>query len=160
VVAKVEVAEELQQVHYSGRKDDTEGDDEGDVLDVGVVVHGCPGESNEDDQGDDVDEKPDRLEEDGVGDLVVGHVLHGAEENKEVSPAGKKCPDNSGLLYSSRLAVFAQLRELVGQSEFLLSLLDNIEEGEEAKSKVEKQNEANVDGREPLGDEDCEDEGA
>ena len=43
-----------------------------------------PGESNEDEQGDDVDEEPDRLEEADVGDLVIGHVLHWTEEDEEI----------------------------------------------------------------------------
>jgi len=160
VVAKVEVAEQFQQIDDSRGKDDAEANDEGDVLDLGVVVWKRPCESNEDNQGDDVDEEPDRLEEDGVGDLVVRHVLHRTEKDEEVCPAGKKSPDNSCLLHFSGLVIFAQLRELVCQSKFLFSLLYNREEGEGAESNVEKQYEANVDGREPLGDEDCEDEGS
>ena len=54
-----------------------------------------PGESNEDEQGDDVDEEPDRLEEDGVGDLVIGHVLHWMEKDEEIRPGGEDATDNS-----------------------------------------------------------------
>merc|ERR1719367_135261 len=100
VVSKEEVAEEFQQVHYSRRKDNAEGDGEGDGLDLGVVVCGRPGESNEYDQGDHVDEEPDRLEDTNVGDLVVRHVLDRTKEKKEVCPADKKSTDNSGFLHS------------------------------------------------------------
>ena len=61
VVAKEEVAEELQHVHQSSGKNSAECDDEGDLLDLSVDVWWCPGESNEDEQGDNVDKEPDWL---------------------------------------------------------------------------------------------------
>ena len=109
MVSKVEVAEEFHQVHYSRSKDNAEGDDEGDVLDLCVVVWGRPGESNEDDQGDDVDEEPDRLEEADVGDLVVRHVLHWAEKDEEVGPGGEESTDNSCVSHFFGFSLFVQL---------------------------------------------------
>ena len=56
-------------------KNDTEGANKRILLDMGVGMVGQhPSEPHEDEQGEDVDEEPDRLQEDGVADLMVGHV--------------------------------------------------------------------------------------
>ena len=67
MLAKEEVAEELNHVHQPGGKDDTEGGDEGDLLDLVVHMWRGPREPDEDEQGDDVDEELERLEQEDMG---------------------------------------------------------------------------------------------
>ena len=109
MVAKEEVAEELNHVHQPGGKDDTEGDDEGDLLDLVVHMWRGPSEPDEDGQGDDVDEEPEGLEQEDMGDLGVRHILHGTEEDKQVCPGVEKPSGHSVFSYLLYLTFFIEL---------------------------------------------------
>merc|ERR550532_924683 len=148
------------QVHNSRRKDNAEGDDEGNLLDLGVGVWRGPGESDEDEQGDDVDEEPDRLEEADVGDLVVRHVLHWTEKDEKVRPGGEESTDNSCVSHFFGFSLFVQLRELVRQLKLFFHCRNCGVRVEVADGHIEEENENNVDCRKPFRHNDGEDEGA